>query len=106
MGARRMMMTASQVDSLIDEDVEKLFNPQVYYSDEGYGAYTHFRILKDNGVSAEIMTALTIRSQSIVGFLDNGEPIHMSNLFSAQDREARDDDDFDVMINNMINDEN
>ena len=37
MGARRMMMTASQVDSLIDEDVEKLFNPQVYYSDEGYG---------------------------------------------------------------------
>ena len=98
-------MTASQVDSLTDEDVEKLFSPQVYYSDEGYGAYTHFRILKDNGVSAEIMTALTVRSQSIVGFLDNGEPIHMSKLFSDQDSEQQDDDDFDVMINNMINDE-
>ena len=100
-----MIMTASQVDSLTDEDVKKLFNPQVYYSDEGYGAYTHFRILKDNGVSAEIMTALTVRSQSIVGFLDNGEPIHMSKLFSDHDSEQQDDDDFDVMINNMINDE-
>ena len=100
-----MIMTASQVDSLTDEDVKKLFNPQVYYSDEGYGAYTHFRILKDNGVSAEIMTALTVRSQSIVGFLDNGEPIHMSKLFSDQDSEQQYDDDFDVMINNMINDE-
>ena len=100
-----MIMTASQVDSLTDEDVEKLFNPEVYYSDEGYGAYAHFRILKDNGVSAEIMTALTVRSQSIVGFLDNGEPIHMSKLFSDQDSEQQDDDDFDVMINNMINDE-
>jgi hypothetical protein len=101
-----MIMTVSQVDSLTDEDVEKLFNPQVYYSDEGYGAYTHFRILKDNGVSAEIMTALTIRSQSIVGFLDNGEPIHMSKLFSEQDSEEQDEDDFDVMINNMITDKN
>ena len=100
-----MIMTASQVDSLTDEDVKKLFNPQVYYSDEGYGAYTHFRILKDNGVSAEIMTALTVRSQSIIGFLDNGEPIHMSKLFSDQDSEQQNDDDFDVMINNMINDE-
>ncbi|MDC1249635.1 hypothetical protein N8Z77_05620 [Planktomarina sp.] len=100
-----MIMTASQVDSLTDEDVKKLFNPQVYYSDEGYGAYTHFRILKDNGVSAEIMTALTVRSQSILGFLDNGEPIHMSKLFSDHDSEQQDDDDFDVMINNMINDE-
>ena len=99
-----MIMTASQVDSLTDEDVKKLFNPQVYYSDEGYGAYTHFRILKDNGVSAEIMTALTVRSQSILGFLDNGEPIHMSKLFSDHDSEQQDDDDFDVMINNMIND--
>jgi hypothetical protein len=99
-------MTVSQIDSLTDEDVEKLFNPQVYYSDEGYGAYTHFRILKDNGVSAEIMTALTIRSQSIVGFLDNGEPIHMSKLFSEQDSEEQDEDDFDVMINNMITDKN
>ena len=100
-----MIMTASQVDSLTDEDIKKLFNPQVYYSDEGYGAYTHFRILKDNGVSAEIMTALTVRSQSILGFLDNGEPIHMSSLFSDHDSEQQDDDDFDVMINNMINDE-
>ncbi|MDA9238639.1 hypothetical protein N9P15_06045 [Planktomarina sp.] len=100
-----MIMTASQVDSLTDEDVKKLFNPQVYYSDAGYGAYTHFRILKDNGVSAEIMTALTVRSQSILGFLDNGEPIHMSKLFSDHDSEQQDDDDFDVMINNMINDE-
>jgi hypothetical protein len=51
------------------------------------------------------MTALTVRSQSIVGFLDNGEPIHMSKLFSDQDSEQQNDDDFDVMINNMINDE-
>lgn len=51
------------------------------------------------------MTYLTVRSQSIVGFLDNGEPIHMSKLFSDQDSEQQDDDDFDVMINNMINDE-
>ena len=100
-----MIMTVSQVNSLTDEDVEKLFNPQVYFSDEGCGAYTHFRILKDNGVSAEIMTALTVRSHSIVGFLDNGEPIHMSKLFSEQDSEEQDEDDFDVMINNMINDE-
>ena len=100
-----MIMTASQVDSLTDEDVKKLFNPQVYYSDEGYGAYTHFRILKDNGVSAEIMTALTVRSQSIVGFLDNGEPIHMSKLFSEHDSEEQDEDDFDIMINKMITNE-
>ena len=51
------------------------------------------------------MTALTVRSHSIVGFLDNGEPIHMSKLFSEQDNEEQDEDDFDVMINNMINDE-
>ena len=100
-----MIMTVSQVNSLTDEDVEKLFNPQVYFSDEGCGAYTHFRILKDNGVSAEIMTALTVRSHSIGGFLDNGEPIHMYKLFSEQDSEEQDEDDFDVMINNMINDE-
>ena len=100
-----MIMTVSQVNSLTDEDVEKLFNPQVYFSDEGCGAYTHFRILKDNGVSAEIMTALTVRSHSIAGFLDNGEPIHMSKLFSEQDNEEQDENDFDVMINNMINDE-
>ncbi|MGY8902759.1 MAG: hypothetical protein ACKVI1_09200, partial [Flavobacteriales bacterium] len=73
-------MTVSQVDSLTDEDVEKLFCPQVYFSDEGYGSYTHFRMLKDKSVSSEVMIALTIRSQSIVGFLDNGEPIHMSKL--------------------------
>ena len=100
-----MIMTVSQVDSLTDEDVEKLFNPQVYFSDEGCGAYTHFRILKDNGVSTEIMTALTARSHSIAGFLDNGEPIHMSKLFSEQDSEEQDEHDFNVMINNMINDE-
>ena len=98
-------MTLSQVDSLTDEDVEKLFSQQVYFSDEGYGTYTHFRMLKDKGVSTEIIVALTIRSQSIVGFLDNGEPIHMSKLFSEQDSEEQDEDDFDVMINNMINDE-
>ena len=100
-----MIMTVNQVDSLTDADVEKLFNPQVYFSDEGYGTYTHFRILKDNRVSAEIMTALTVRSHSIFGFLDKGEPIHMSKLFSEQDSEEQDEDDFDVMINNMINDE-
>ena len=99
-------MTVSQVDSLPDEDVEKLFNPQVYFSDEGYGTYTHFRMLKDKGVSTEIIVALTIRSQSIVGFLDIGEPIHMSKLFSEQDSEEQDEDDFDVMINKMITDEN
>ena len=42
MGVRRMIMTVVQVDSLTDEDVEKLFNPQVYFSDEGYGSYTHY----------------------------------------------------------------
>ena len=63
-------------------------------------------MLKDKGVSTEIIVALTIRSQSIVGFLDNGEPIHMSKLFSEQDSQEQDEDDFDVMINNMINDEN
>ena len=100
-----MIMTVSQVNSLTDEDVEKLFNPQVYFSDEGYGSYTHFRMLKDKSVSSEIMIALTIRPQSIVGFLDSGEPIHMSELFSEHDSEEQDEDDFDVMINNMINDE-
>ena len=101
-----MIMTVSQVDSLTDEDVEKLFNPQVYFSDEGYGSYTHFRMLKDKSVSSEIIIALTIRSQSIVGFLDDGEAIHMSKLFSEQDSEEQDEDDFDVMINNMITGEN
>ena len=101
-----MIMTLSQVDSLTDEDVKKLFSPQVYFSDEGYGSYTHFRVLKDKNVSSEIMIALTIRSQSIVGFLDNEDPIHMSKLFSEHDSEEQDEDDFDVMINNMINDEN
>jgi hypothetical protein len=97
-----MKMTISQVDSLTDEDVERLFCPQVYFSDEGYGSYTYFRVLKDNGVSAEVMIALTIRSQTIVGFLDNGEPIHMSKLASEHDSEEQDEDDFDVMINKMI----
>ena len=106
MGVRRIIMSVSQVDSLTDEDVENLFNPQVYFSDEGYGTYTHFRVLKNKGVSTEIMIALTIRSQSIIGFLDNGEPIHMSKLFSEQDSEEQDEDDFDVMINNMITGEN
>jgi len=98
-------MTVSQVDSLTDEDVEKLFNPQVYFSDERYGSYTYFRMLKDKSVSLEVMVALTIRSQSIAGFLDNGEPIHVSKLFSEHDREEQAEDDFDVMINKMINDE-
>ena len=62
-----MIMTVSQVDSLTDEDVEKLFNPQVYFSDEGYETYTHFHMLKDNGVLAEIMIAITVRSQYIFG---------------------------------------
>jgi len=48
------------------------------------------------------MIALTIRSQTIVGFLDNGEPIHMSKLVSEHDSEEPDEDDFDVMINKMI----
>ena len=100
-----MIITVSQVDSLIDEDVEKLFCPQVYFSDEGYGSYTHFRMLKDKSVSSEVMIALTIRSQSIVGFLDNGEPIHMSKLFSEHDSEEQDEDDFDIMINKMITNE-
>ena len=51
------------------------------------------------------MIALTIRSQSIVGFLDNGEPIHMSKLVSEYDSEEADEDDFDVMINKMITNE-
>ena len=97
-----MKMTVSQVDSLTNENVERLFCPQVYFSDEGYGSYTYFRVLKDKGVSAEVMIALTIRSQTIVGFLDNGEPIHMSKLISEHDSEEQDDDDFDVMINKMI----
>ena len=59
-------------------------------------------MLKDKSVSSEVMIALTIRSQSIVGFLDNGEPIHMSKLISEHDSEEQDDDDFDVMINKMI----
>ena len=100
-----MIMTVSQVNSLTDEDVEKLFNPQVYFSDEGYGSYTHFRMLKDKSVSSEVMIALTIRSQSIVGFLDNGEPIHMSKLMSEHDSEEQDEDDFDIMINKMITNE-
>ena len=99
-----MKMTVSQVDSLTDEDVERLFCPKVYFSDEGYGSYTYFRMLKDKSVSSEVMIALTIRSQSIVGFLDNGEPIHMSKLISEHDSEEQDDDDFDVMINKMITD--
>ena len=97
-------MTISQVDSLTDEDVERLFCPQVYFSDEGYGSYTYFRLLKDKYVSAEVMIALTIRSQTIVGFLDNGEPIHMSKLVSEHDGEEQDEDDFDVIINKMITD--
>ena len=97
-------MTVSQVDSLTNKNVERLFCPQVYFSDEGYGSYTYFRMLKDKSVSSEVMIALTIRSQSIVGFLDNGEPIHMSKLISEHDSEEQDDDDFDVMINTMITD--
>jgi hypothetical protein len=99
-----MKMTVSQVDSLTNENVERLFCPQVYFSDEGYGSYTYFRMLKDKSVSSEVMIALTIRSQSIVGFLDNGEPIHMSKLISEHDSEEQDDDDIDVMINTMITD--
>ena len=49
-----------------------------------------------------MMIALTIRSQTIVGFLDNGEPIHMSKLVAEHDSEEPDEDDFDVMINKMI----
>ena len=98
-------MTVSQVDSLTDEDVERLFCQQVYFSDEGYGSYAYFRMLKDKNVSSEVMIALTIRSQSIVGFLDNGEPIHMSKLVSEYDSEEPDEDDFDVMINKMITNE-
>ena len=97
-----MKMTISHAESLTDEDVERLFCPQVYFSDEGYGSYTYFRVLKDKGVSAEVMIALTIRSQTIVGFLDNGEPIHMSKLVAEHDSEEPDEDDFDVMINKMI----
>ena len=40
-----MIITVSQVDSLTDEDVEKLFCPQVYLSDKGYGSYTHFGLV-------------------------------------------------------------
>ena len=98
-------MTVSQVDSLTDEDVERLFCPQVYFSDESYGSYTYFCMLKDKSVSSEVMIALTIRSQSIVGFLDNGEPIHMSKLMSEHDSEEQDEDDFDIMINKMITNE-
>ena len=101
-----MIMTVSQVDGLTDEDVEKLFSSQVYFLDGGYGSYTHFRVLKDKNVPSEIMIALSIRSQSIVGFLDNGEPVHMSKLFSEHDSEKQDEDDFDVVINKMITDEN
>lgn len=97
-------MTVSQVASLPNEDVERLFCPQVYFSDEGYGSYTYFRMLKDKNVSSEVMIALTIRSHSIVGFLDNGEPIHMSKLVSEHDSEEPNEDDFDVMINKMITD--
>jgi len=71
----------------------KLFKPQVYFSDEGYETYTHFHMLKDNGVLAEIMIAITVRSQYIFGFLDNGEAIHMSNLFSEQGSEEQDEYD-------------
>ena len=99
-----MKMTVSQVASLPNEDVERLFCPQVYFSDEGYGSYTYFRMLKDKNVSSEVMIALTIRSHSIVGFLDNGEPIHMSKLVSEHDSEEPNEDDFDVMINKMITD--
>ena len=98
-------MTVSQVDSLTDEDVERLFCPQVYFSDEGYGSYTYFRMLKDKNVSSEVMISLTIRSHSIGGFLDNGEPIHMSKLVSEHDSEESDEDAFDVMINKMITNE-
>ena len=97
-------MTVSQVASLPNEDVERLFCPQVYFSDEGYGSYTYFRMLKDKNVSSEVMIALTIRSHSIGGFLDNGEPIHMSKLVSEHDSEEPNEDDFDVMINKMITD--
>ena len=97
-------MSGSQVDSQTDEDVENLSNPQVYFSDQGYGRYTHFRMLKDKSVSTEIMIALTIRLVSIVGFLDNGEAIHMSNLLPEQYSEEQYEDDFVVMINKMITD--
>ena len=50
------------------------------------------------------MIALSIRSQSIAGFLDSGEPIHMSKLVSEHDSDEQDEDDFDVMINKMITD--
>ena len=56
-------------------------------------------MLKDKSVSSELIIALTIRSQSIVGLIDNGEPIHMSELFLEHDSEEQDEDDFDVMIN-------
>jgi hypothetical protein len=55
-------------------------------------------------VSSEVMIALSIRSQSIGGFLDSGEPIHMSKLVSEHDSDKQDEDDFDVMINKMITD--
>ena len=97
-------MTVSQVDSLTDEDVKRLFCPKVYFSDEGYGSYTYFRMLKDKSVPSEVIVALSIRSQSIAGFLDSGEPIHMSKLVSEHDSDEQDEDDFDVMINKMITD--
>ena len=97
-------MSVSQVDSQTDEDVENLSNPQVYFSDQGYGWYKHFRMLKDKCVSTQIMIALTIRLVSIVGFLDNGEAIHMSNLLPEQYSEEQYEDDFVVMINKMITD--
>jgi len=98
-------MTVSQIDSRTDEDIERLFCPQVYFSDEGYGSYTYFRMLKDESVSSEVMIALTIWSQSIVGFLDSGEPIHMSKLVSEHDSAEQDEDDYNFMINKMITDE-
>ena len=55
-------MTVSQVDSITNENVERLFCPQVYFSDEGYGSYTYFRMLKDKSVSSEVMIALTAAS--------------------------------------------
>ena len=45
-----MIITVGQFDSLTDENVEKLFSPQVYFSDEGYGSYTHFRVFKKTGM--------------------------------------------------------
>ena len=57
-----MKMTVSQVDSITNENVERLFCPQVYFSDEGYGSYTYFRMLKDKSVSSEVMIALTAAS--------------------------------------------